>query len=82
VTSRLQIVLSIWLARTIVWNEQHLNKVLKKYFDYYNNDRTHLELEKETLIDRQAKRASVSGKLVELPRIGGLHHRYEWREAA
>jgi len=27
-------------------------------------------------------RPSVTAKVVALPRVGGLHHRYEWREAA
>jgi|TARA_B100000315_G_scaffold260662_1_gene323812 hypothetical protein len=67
----------------IAWNEQHLKKSLKKYFDYYNNDRTHLGIEKETPFDRQvSKRASRADQLVEIPKVGGLHHRYEWREAA
>jgi hypothetical protein len=29
-----------------------------------------------------SKRASPSAKLVALPRVGGLHHRYEWSNAA
>lgn len=67
----------------IAWNERHLKKVLQKYFDYYNNDRTHLGLAKEAPIDRRvSKRGSASDQLVELRRVGGLHHRYEWREAA
>ncbi len=67
----------------IIWNERHLKKVLRGYFDYYNNDRTHLGLVKETPIDRQvSKRASRSDQLVEIPKVGGLHHRYEWCEAA
>ncbi len=28
----------------IVWNERHLEKVLRGYFDYYNNVRSHLGL--------------------------------------
>ena len=27
-------------------------------------------------------RPSPTAKVVALPRVGGLHHRYEWREAA
>jgi len=27
-------------------------------------------------------RQSSTAKVVALPRVGGLHHRYEWREAA
>ena len=67
----------------IVWNERHLKMVLRGYFDYYNNDRTHLGLVKQTPVDRHvSKRASKSDHLVEIQKVGGLHHRYEWREAA
>jgi len=67
----------------IVWNERHLKKVLRGYFDYYNNDRTHLGIVKQTPIDRQvSKKDSRADQLVEIPKVGGLHHRYEWREVA
>jgi len=67
----------------IVFSENHLRRVLQSYFDYYNNDRTHLGLDKETPMERQiSSRASPSAKLIELPRVSGLHHRYEWSEAA
>ncbi|HIL97661.1 MAG TPA: integrase, partial [Pseudomonadales bacterium] len=67
----------------IVWNERHLKKVLRGYFDYYNNDRTHLGLVKQTPIDRKAsEKASRADQLGEIAKVGGLHHRYEWREAA
>jgi hypothetical protein len=29
-----------------------------------------------------SNRASQTARLIELPRVGGLHHRYEWGEAA
>ncbi|MEO2178003.1 MAG: IS3 family transposase [bacterium] len=67
----------------MVWDERHLKSVLKNYFYYYNSDRTHLGLTKETPIDRQvSERASRADQLVESPKVGGLHHRYEWRAAA
>jgi putative transposase len=67
----------------VVRNEWHLKKVLRDYFDYYNNDRTHLGIQKETPIDRQvSKRVSRADPLVENPKVGGLHHRYEWQIAA
>ena len=67
----------------IVWNEGHLKKVLRGYFDYYNSDRTHLGIEKESPTGRQlAKQTSISDRLVELPRVGRVHHRYEWPETA
>jgi len=67
----------------IVWNERQLKKVLRGYFDYYNNDRTHLGIEKESPVGRQIeKQTSILNRLVELPKVGGLLHRYEWQEAA
>ena len=67
----------------VVWNERHLKRTLRDYFDYYNNDRTHLSLVKQTPIDRQvSKRVSRADQLLVIPKVGGLHHRYEWREAA
>ncbi|MEO2174162.1 MAG: integrase core domain-containing protein [bacterium] len=70
-------------AHIVVWNERHLKGILRDYFAYYNNDRTHLGLVKQTPIDRQvSKKASRAVQLVEFSKVGGLHHRYEWREAA
>lgn len=67
----------------IVFSENHLRRILRSYFEYYNNDRTHLGIDKETPIDRPvSNRVSPSCKVIQLPRVGGLHHRYEWSEAA
>ena len=67
----------------IVLGENHLRRLLRSYFAYYHEDRTHLGLERETPLQRPvSSRASPSAKLVELPRLGGLHHRYEWSQAA
>ncbi len=38
------------LNHMIIFNEAHARRVLKKYFEYYHNDRTHLGLEKRTLM--------------------------------
>jgi putative transposase len=35
------------LDHTIIFNEMHLRRVLKKYFHYYHESRTHLGLEKD-----------------------------------
>jgi hypothetical protein len=67
----------------IVLNEGHLKCVLSSYFEYYHNDRTHLSLGKNTPSDRPVQhRPDGKCKIIDLPRIGGLHHRYEWRKAA
>ncbi len=69
--------------QVIVFGENHLRRILCGYFDYYHEDRTHLGLDKETPMGRPVlKKVSPASRLVELPRVGGLHHRYEWSNAA
>ena len=71
------------LDHVIVFGENHLRRILRSYFAYYHEDRTHLGLGKETPLERTVSfKDADSERLVELPRVGGLHHRYEWREAA
>ncbi len=66
-----------------VLNENHLRRVLRGYFKYYHEDRTHLGLEKEPPLERAiSNRKSPATKIVELSRLGGLHHRYGWSKAA
>lgn len=50
---------------------------------YYNRDRCHLSLNKDAPLLRPAQgRASEKSVLTAVPKVGGLHHRYEWRAAA
>ena len=71
------------LDHVIVLNESHLKRILSSYFRYYHNDRSHYRLEKDTPSGRPVQaRPTESSKIIELPRVGGLHHRYEWRQAA
>jgi hypothetical protein len=46
----------------------------------YERSRTHLALEKDAPESR-AIQSPALGKVVELPQVGGLHHRYERRAA-
>ncbi|MCP4609310.1 MAG: transposase family protein [Planctomycetes bacterium] len=71
------------LNHVIVFNEHHLRKLLRKYVDFYNSDRTHYNLNKDSPEARPIQiKPSNSARVVALPRVGGLHHRYEWRDAA
>jgi len=70
------------LNHLIVLNANHLKRRLAGYFEYYHQDRTHLGLGKETPSGRPKQEKSQNGKLIKFPRIGGLHHRYTWKEAA
>jgi putative transposase len=66
----------------IVLNEGHLKRFLTGSLAYYHQDRTHLGLSKETPAGRSIMEKPENGKLIAFPRIGGLHHRYELRDAA
>ncbi len=57
----------------IVINERHLMRVLKSYFEYYHSSRTHLGLEKDCPEPRAVEGPEV-GKVIAMPKAGGLHH--------
>ena len=61
----------------IVLNECHAKRLLTEYVRYYHQDRTHLGLGKQTPADRRAAvNTTMSTKVISMPRLGGLHHRY------
>jgi len=65
------------LDQVIILNERHLKRLMSSYLLYYHEDRTHLGLGKDTPVGRVAASISPSGnKIISLPRLGGLHHRY------
>ena len=71
------------LERVVVLSERHLVRLARSYIDYYHEDRCHLGLDKDSPNRRSVTpRPSPTAKIVALPRVGGLHHRYEWHEAA
>jgi putative transposase len=71
------------LDHVVVLNEDHLRRLLGEFLDYYHNDRTHLSLGKDPPCERAVcAPPSATARVASVPRIGGLHHRYEWREAA
>ena len=71
------------LGHVVVFGERHLVRLVRSYISYYHKDRCHLGLEKDTPDERPiTPRPSPTARVVALPRVGGLHHRYEWREAA
>lgn len=68
------------LDHMIVLGESHLRRLITDYVDYYQLSRTHLSLGKNAP-DPRAVQPSTMGEVVELPKVGGLHHRYERRAA-
>ena len=70
------------LEHVVVFGERHLVRLVHSYISYYHEDRCHMGLNKHTPYKRPVTpRPSPDAKVVALPRVGGLDHRYEWREA-
>ena len=70
------------LDHVVVMSEDHLRRLLREYITYYNAERIHT-----AIADAQDGRASETkpsggAKVIRLPRVGGLHGRYTWCEAA
>jgi len=63
------------IDHVIVLNERHLRRLLRGYLTCYQGSRTHLSLEKDSPEPRKVEPPD-RGKIVEIPMIGGLHHRY------
>ena len=71
------------LDHVIVLNENHLRRLARDYMHYYHEDRVHDSLDKDTPERRSVELQNVTGsKVVTVPRLGGLHHRYTWHKAA
>lgn len=71
------------LDHVVVLDEAHLRRLLKNFLAYYHEDRTHLALGKDAPEGRPEEIPPNASATVEaLPRVGGLHHRYVWRDAA
>jgi hypothetical protein len=66
------------LNHVIVFNDNHLRRLLKDYFRYYHESRTHLSLNKDAP-ECRAVQSNKSERIIQIPQVGGLHHRYERR---
>jgi hypothetical protein len=71
------------LDQIIAINEGHLRRLLGACVTCHHEDRIHDALDKDTPKRRSIQpRPSPTVKLISVPRLGGLRHRYAWREAA
>jgi hypothetical protein len=67
----------------VVFGQRHLVRLVRSYIAYHHEDHAHLGLDKDTPDGGAVTpRPSTTAKIVALPRVGGLHPRYEWRKAA
>ncbi len=71
------------LDHVIARNERHLRRLMRDYVNYHHQDRIHDALAKDTPDRRSVEqRPAANATVISMPRVGGLHHRYQWREAA
>ncbi len=68
------------LDHVIVFNQASLSRHLQSFLDYYHHSRCHLALAKDTPESRPAQ-PPEQGRVISIPQVGGLHHRYERRAA-
>jgi putative transposase len=68
------------LDRVVAVNEGSLRRQLASYIEYYHSSRSHLSLEKDSPDGRVVEPPEL-GRIVAIPKVGGLHHRYERRAA-
>lgn len=68
------------LDHVIILGERHLRNILKSYFDYYEHTRTHMSLSKDAPWPHAVEPPEL-GHVVQVPQVGGLHHRYQRRAA-
>ncbi len=70
------------LDHVVVLGEDHLRRLLREYVEYYNAERVHTSIDDAPAGRASETKSSDSAKVVGFPRIGGLHHRYAWRDTA
>ena len=68
------------LDHALVLHARHLHRVLSDYFQYYHRHRPHRRLAQDCAEPRPVE-PPAQGKIIALPLVGGLHHRYT-RQAA
>jgi len=61
------------LDHVVVFGEQHLRNLLHSYQKYYNENRTHLSLDKDAPLSHAV---TAQGRIAVSPVLGGLHHQY------
>ena len=68
------------LDHVVVLGERHLRRVLTSYLAYYHGARCHMGLDGDAPDHREPQPPEM-GKVIELPEVNGLYHRYERRAA-
>jgi putative transposase len=70
------------LDHVVVLHQAHLTRLLREYIEYYNTERVHSSISDAPHGRASEVRPPSSARITRLPRVGGLHGRYTWRDAA
>jgi len=70
------------LDHVVVLDEDHVRRLLREYVKYHNADRVHSSIGDSPEGRVPEARPNGPATVTALPRVGGLHTRYTWREAA
>jgi len=71
------------LDHVIELSESHLPRLVREFPFYYHEDRVLDALNEDTPTGRVLERRQTdAARILGLPRVGGLHHRYQWQTAA
>ena len=65
-----------YLDHLITFHEINLYRVLASYFEYHNNGRTHLSLDRNSPVPRYIE-PPIKRKVISIPQALGLHHVYK-----
>ena len=66
------------LDHVIIFHEEHLRNLISQYVNWYENFRLHQGLEGKSPVSGEEEREEIAaGKIVSIPILGSLHHRYE-----
>ena len=65
-----------WLDHVVVLSEASPRRILQSYVAYYHDSRCHLALDMDSPETGEVQPPDT-GIIVEIPRVGDLHHRYE-----
>jgi transposase InsO family protein len=66
------------LDHLLLLSEKHLAQVVKAYVAYFNQDRPHQGIAQQVPTRPLPPLSDRNGKVISIPVLGGLHHRYAW----
>ena len=70
------------LDHVVVMDEHHLRRLLREYVEYYNAERVHSSIGDAPEGRAVEPRPDGPATVTALNRVGGLHRRYTWCQAA